>query len=132
MEEAMQATTESAVKPAQTAEQFVQKVRRATRRKFGADEKIRIILEGMKREVSTAEHCRRERIHPHIYYSWLKDFMEGGKGRLRKDGARDATVDDVSGLRRENERLKMIVADQVLEVTLLKKSLAGTDDGIGR
>jgi len=125
-------TTEKAVKPAETAEQFVQKVKRATRRKFGAEEKIRIILEGLKREVSASELCRRERIHPHIYYSWLKDFMEGGKSRLRKDGARDATVEDVVGLRRENERLKTIVADQVLEVTLLKKSLVGTDDGIER
>ncbi len=125
-------TTENAVKSAETAEQFVQKMKRATRRKFGAEEKIRIILEGLKREVSASELCRRERIHPHIYYSWLKDFMEGGKSRLRKDGARDATVEDVVGLRRENERLKMIVADQVLEVTLLKKSLVGTDDGIER
>jgi transposase len=128
----METTTETPARPAETAEQFVQKMKRATRRKFGAEEKIRIILEGLKREVSTSELCRRERIHPHIYYSWLKDFMEGGKARLRKDGVRDATVEDVAGLRRENDRLKTIVADQVLEVTLLKKSLAGTDDGIGR
>jgi transposase len=128
----MQGIAERAGKPSETADQFVQKVKRATRRKFGAEEKIRIILEGLKREVSTAELCRQERIHPHVYYSWLKDFMEGGKSRLRKDGARDATVEDVTGLRRENERLKTIVADQVLEVTLLKKSLAGTDVGIGR
>ena len=128
----MQTTIETAAKPAETADQFIQKVKRATRRYHGAEEKIRIILEGLKREASTAELCRLERIHPHIYYSWLKDFMEGGKARLRKDGARDATSDDVVGLRRENERLKMIVADQVLEVTLLKKSLVGTGDGIGR
>ena len=128
----MQTTVEAAAKSVETADQFIQKVRRATRRKFGADEKIRIILEGLKREVSTAELCRRERIHPHSYYSWLKDFMEGGKARLRKDGARDATSDDVSGLRRENERLKVIVADQMLETTLLKKSLSGTEDGIAR
>jgi transposase len=127
----MQATIETAAKPAETADQFIQKVRRATRRKYGADEKIRIILEGLKREVSTADLCRRERIHPHIYYSWLKDFMEGGKARLRKDGAREATAEDVGGLRRENDRLKTIVADLMLEVTLLKKSMTGTGDGIG-
>lgn len=126
----MQATIETTAKPAETADQFVQKVRRWTRRKYGADEKIRIILEGLKREASTAELCRQERIHPHIYYSWLKDFMEGGKARLRKDGAREATAEDVGGLRRENGRLKTIVADLLLEVTLLKKSLTGTGDGI--
>ena len=82
----MQATVEPAGKSVETADQFIQKVRRATRRKFGADEKIRIILEGLKREVTTAELCRRERIHPHIYYSWLKDFMEGGKAVCARTG----------------------------------------------
>lgn len=69
----MQATTETPARPAQTAEQFVKKVKRATRRKFGAEEKIRIIPEGLMREISTSELCRQKRIHPHIYYSWLKD-----------------------------------------------------------
>lgn len=109
----------------QTAEQFLKTVKRRTRRKFTAEEKIRILLEGMKREVSTAELCRVESIHPHVYYSWLKDFMEGGKGRLRGDSKRDATASEVSGLKRDNERLKIVLAEHMLENVLLKKSLSG-------
>lgn len=109
----------------ETGEQFLKKVQRRTRRKFTAEEKIRILLDGMKREVSTAELCRHEGIHPHVYYSWLKDFMEGGKARLRGDSKRQATESDVLGLRRENERVKLILADHMLENVLLKKSLSG-------
>jgi transposase-like protein len=66
-----------------------------------------------------------ESIHPHVYYSWLKDFMEGGKGRLRGDSKRDATASEVGGLKRENERLKIVLAEHMLENVLLKKSLSG-------
>ncbi|MBI2061911.1 MAG: transposase [Nitrospirae bacterium] len=117
----------------ESAHGLIQKVKRATRRRFGAEEKIRILLEGMKREVSTSELCRKEGIHPHAYYSWLKDFMEAGKSRLRGDLKRSATEGEVESLRRENERLKVILADPVLENTLLKKSLIGSEiDGLTR
>lgn len=112
----------------QTAEQFLKTVKRRTRRKFTAEEKIRILLEGMKREVSTAELCRVESIHPHVYYSWLKDFMEGGKSRLRGDSKRHATESEVGGLKRENERLKIVLAEHMLENVLLKKSLSGLEE----
>lgn len=112
----------------ETATQFIKKVKRNTRRKFTSEEKIRVILEGMKREVSTAELCRQESIHPHVYYSWLKDFMEAGKARLRGDSKRQATDSDVISLRRENERLKIILADHMLENVLLKKSLSGLQE----
>lgn len=117
----------------ETAHGFIQKVKRATRRRFTSEEKIRILLEGMKREVSTSELCRKEGIHPHAYYSWLKDFMEAGKARLRGDTKRSATEGEVDGLRRENERLKVLLAEEVLESRLLKKSLSGSEtDGILR
>ena len=105
----------------QTAEQFLKTVKRRTRRKFTAEEKIRILLEGMKREVSTAELCRTESIHRHAHDSWLKDFMEGGKGRLRGDSKRHATESEVGGLKRENERLKIVLAEHAQNV-LLKKA----------
>lgn len=120
----MEGTT-AATESTQTAEQFIKTVKRQTRRKFASEDKIRIILTGMKREVSTSELCRQESIHPHVYYSWLKDFMEGGKARLRGDAKRQATDAEVLALRRENERLKVVLADHMLENVLLKKSLSG-------
>lgn len=111
----------------ETADQFMQKVKRRTRRKFGAEEKIRIVLEGMKREVSIAELCRVEGIHPHMYYSWVKHFMEGGKGRLKGDSKRSATEDEVSDLKRQNSRLKTLLAENMLEAEIIKKSLIGED-----
>ena len=109
--------------PPKNAEHFIQDVRRKTRRRFTAEEKIRIVIEGLKREIPVSDLCRREGIPSAIYYTWLKDFMEAGKSRLRGDTTRSATSEDVDKLRRENDRLKTIVADQMLEVTLLKKSL---------
>jgi len=79
-------------------------------------------MEGIRAEVSIADLCRREGIHPTIYYKWLKDFMEAGKGRLRGDARREATSDEVTHLRGENERLKLLVADLNLENLTLKKS----------
>jgi len=109
--------------PPETAEKLIQQVRKKTRRRFTAEEKIRIVIEGMRREIPTTELCRREGISSVIYYSWLKDFMEAGKARLSGDTQREANRGEVKALKRENERLKLVVADQMLEITLFKKSL---------
>jgi transposase len=106
----------------ETARQLIRRAKRASRRKFPAEEKIRIVMEGIRAEVSVADLCRREGIHPTIYYKWLKDFMEAGKGRLRGDAKREATSHEVQDLRQENERLKLLVADLSLENLTLKKS----------
>jgi transposase len=102
--------------------QFVRQVRRATRRKFTPEEKVRVVLQGFRREVPVSELCRREGIKPNVYYAWLKDFMEAGKARLQADTLRDATRSEVDGFRRENEQLKQLVADLSLEVLVLKKT----------
>ena len=85
---------------AETARALIRKTKRATRRRFPTEEKIRIVIEGVRGEVSVAELCRREGIHPTIYYKWLKDFMEAGKARMRGDSLREATRDEVKALRR--------------------------------
>jgi len=112
----------SPARAGETARQLIRRAKRATRRKFPAEEKIRIVMEGVRAEVSIADLCRREGIHPTIYYKWLKDFMEAGKGRLRGDARREASSDEVTQLRSENERLKQLVADLSLENLALKKS----------
>ena len=106
----------------ETARQLIRRAKYASRRKFPAEEKIRIVMEGIRAEVSVADLCRREGIHPTIYYKWLKDFMEAGKGRLRGDAKREATSNEVQDLRQENERLKLLVADLSLANLTLKKS----------
>jgi transposase len=106
----------------ETARELIRKAKRATRRKFPAEEKIRIVMEGMRGEHSVAELCRREGIQPTVYYKWLKDFMEAGKSRLHGDTQREATSDEVKHLRKENERLKQLVGDLSLENMTLKKS----------
>jgi transposase len=116
------ATLTKAVPP-QSAEKFIHDVRRKTRRKFTAEEKIRIVLEGMKREMTVTELCRREGMPTAVYYGWVKDFMEAGKARLKRDQMRDASKGEVSQLRRELEQLKLLVADKELAIQLLKKSL---------
>ena len=113
-----------------SAEAVLKDIRRATRCQFGAEEKIRIVLEGLRGEDSIAELCRREGIPPNVYYRWSKDFLEAGKKRLAGDTAREATSDDVKGLRREAAALKEVVADLTLENRLLKKSMIGDgEDG---
>ena len=97
------------------ARSFVRRVRTATRRKCTPEEKIRIVLEGFRREVTVSDLCRREGIRPHSYYSWTKEFMEAGKERLARDGVRDATHQEVRQLKRENGELKQLVADLSLE-----------------
>jgi transposase len=107
------------------AEQVIKNIRRATRRQFSAEEKIRIVLEGLRGEESIAELCRREGIVQNLYYRWSKDFLEAGKKRLAGDTARAATSDEVKGLRREASALKEVVAELTLENRLLKKSTIG-------
>jgi transposase len=94
-----------------------------TRRKFPAEKKIRIVLDGIRGELAVSELCRREGIHPTIYYKWLKDFMEAGKGRLRGDTKREATTEEVRQVGEENARLKQLVAELSLANLTLKKSL---------
>ena len=112
------------------AEQVVSDIRRATRRQFSAEEKIRIVLQGLRGEDSIAELCRREGISQNLYYRWSKEFLEAGKKRLAGDTAREATSDEVRTLRREAGTLKEVVADLTLENRLLKKSMIGAgEDG---
>ena len=124
----MDSTTKTAVQdPPETASQLIRQVRKYTHHKIAAEDKIRIILEGLKREVSVADLCRKEKIHPAIYYNWLKDFMEAGKKRLQGDSRRHANEDEVNELKKENEQLKVMIADTMLENRLFKKSLIGSE-----
>jgi len=102
--------------------QFIQDIKRIARRKFTPEEKIRIVLEGFRRDTPIRDLCRREGIHPGTYYAWLKDFMEAGKERLVRDNIRDATRAEVQDLKRENARLKQLVAELSLQVHVLKKT----------
>ena len=101
---------------------FVRQVRVAARRKYTSEEKIRIVLEGFRREVTVNDLCRREGIKPSAYYAWTKEFMEAGKERLSRDAARDATRQEVEALKRENADLKHLVAEVSLEAYRLKKT----------
>ena len=108
-------------------ENIVREIKRKTRRQFNAEEKIRIILEGLKGEDSVAEICRKENIHPTQYYKWSKEFLEAGKKRLNGDIQREATSPDVKELRDENNDLKQVVAELTLKNRMLKKSLKGLE-----
>jgi len=108
-------------------ESVVRQIKRNTRRKITAEEKIRIVLEGLKGEESIAEICRREGIAPSMYYKWSKGFLEAGKRQLNGDTKREATSDDVAQLRQENEQLKQLVAELSLSNRILKKSLSGLE-----
>jgi transposase len=101
---------------------FIRQVRVAARRKYTPEEKIRIVLEGFRREVSVNDLCRREGIKPSAYYAWTKEFMEAGKERLARDATRDATRLEVDTLRRDNAELKQLVAEVTLEAYRLKKT----------
>jgi len=114
----------------QSAERVVKEIRRVTRRQFSAEEKIRIVLAGLRGEDSIAELCRREGIVQNLYYRWSKEFLEAGKKRLAGDTARAATSDEVKELRQEASALKEVVAELMLENRLLKKSTIGAgEDG---
>ena len=101
---------------------FMQQVRVAARRKYTSEEKVRIVLEGFRREVAVRDLCRREGVKPGAYYAWTKDFMEAGKERLTRDAVRDATRQEIAQIKRENAELKHLVADLSLEVYRLKKT----------
>ena len=114
-----------------SVEKTVRDIRRVTRRQYSAEEKIRIVLEGLRGEDSIAELCRREGINTNIYYRWSKEFLEAGKKRLAGDTAREATSDEVKNLRGETRALKETVAELLMENRLLKKSMIGDgEDGI--
>ena len=106
----------------------VREIRRKTRRRFSAEEKIRIVLDGLKGEESIAELCRREGISPNLYYNWSKEFLEAGKRRLLGDTKREASSGEVVSLRQENRDLRHLVADLSLRNQVLKKRSAGLDD----
>ena len=109
-----------------SAEKTVRDIRRATRRKFSAEEKIRIVLEGLRGEDTIAELCRKEGIAQNLYYRWSKEFLEAGKKRLTGDVAREASLDEVKDLRAEARQLKEALAEITVENRLLKKSVIGS------
>ena len=121
-QESPQTAATGVSRSAETARSLIRKAKQATRRRFSSEDKIRILLEGVRGEIAVAELCRREGIHPTVYYKWLKDFMEAGKARMRGDALRQANSDEVQDLRQENERLKQLVADLSLANMILKKS----------
>jgi transposase len=114
--------------PNAPAEALVRDIRRATRKHYSAEEKIRIVVAGLRGEDSIAELCRREGISQNLYYRWSKEFLEAGKKRLAGDTAREATSDEVKSLRREAVALKEVVAELTLENRLLKKSMTGAGE----
>jgi transposase len=111
--------------PKAPAERVLKDIRRAARKHYSAEDKIRIVLDGLRGEDSIAELCRREGIAQSMYYGWSKEFLEAGKRRLAGDTARAATTDEVKDLRQETTALKEVVAEQALEIRLLKKSMIG-------
>jgi transposase len=112
-------------------ESVVREIKRKTRRRFSSEEKIRIVLEGLRGEESIAELCRREGISPNLYYNWSKEFLEAGKRRLKGNTKREATSGEVLELRGENTQLKQVVADLLLEIRKLKKISELQDGGRG-
>jgi len=111
---------------------FIREVRRATRRKYTPEEKVRIVLEGFRRDSTVRELCRREGVKPGAFYAWTKEFMEAGKERLARDTVRDATREEIERLKRENRDVKELVAELYLEVHRLKKTAIppfGGDNG---
>ena len=114
-------------KTSKSSESVVREIKRKTRRKFNSEERIRIILEGLKGEDSIAAICRREGIAPSLYYKWSKMFLQAGKRRLNGDTLREANSDEVGELRKENDQLKQLVAELSLKNRVLKKSLNGLE-----
>jgi transposase len=109
------------------SETIVRDIKRNTRKKYSAEEKIAIVLDGLRGEDSIAAICRREGINPNLYYRWSKEFLEAGKKRLLGDTCREATSGEVTDLRKENEQLKQLVAELSLKNRVLKKSLRGVE-----
>jgi transposase len=107
----------------EAAEKTVRDIRRATRRQYSAEEKVRIVIAGLRGEDSIAELCRKEGINQNLYYRWSKDFLEAGKKRLAGDTAREATSDEVKAIQAQARQLKELLAEVLLENRLLKKSV---------
>lgn len=122
MSQKIEDKTDAAEARTQQTKGFMQQVRVASRRKYTPEEKVRIVLEGFRREVAVNELCRREGIKPGAYYAWTKDFMEAGKERLTRNTVRDATRQEIDELKRDNSDLKHMVADLSLEAYRLKKT----------
>ncbi len=123
---------EAAEKRTEQTKSFVRRVRAASRRKYTPEEKIRIVLEGFRREVTVNDLCRREGIKPHSYYAWTKEFMEAGKEKLTRDNVRDATRQEIQALKRENGELGQLIAELSLAVYRLKKTaIPMLLDGVG-
>ena len=126
---------QAAETPTQETKTFIRQVRAATRRKYAPEDKIRIVLEGFRREVTVSDLCRREGIKPGVFYAWtkefkeFKEFMEAGKERLTRDTVRDATRQEIEHLKRENQDLKQLVADLSLAVRRFKKTAIPAFDG---
>jgi transposase len=112
-------------------ELIVREIKRRTRKKYSSEEKIRIVLEGLRGEASISEICRKEGINPNVYYKWSKDFLEAGKKRLDGDTEREATSTEVIDLKKENDQLKALVAELSLKNRVLKKSLSGVESVLG-
>ena len=110
------------VSPGSTV-RLINQIKRKNKKRLSAEDKIRIVLEGFRKELSVTDLCRREGIHVSLYYGWLKDFMEAGKSRLKGDSIRNANENEVKQLQSENNRLKTLAGEQALELCLLKKSL---------
>ena len=118
--------------PTQETKTFIRQVRSATRRKYAPEDKIRIVLEGFRREVTVGDLCRREGIKPGVFYAWTKEFMEAGKERLTPDMARDATRQEIHALKREYGELNQLVAELSLEAYRLNKTaMPMMEDGAG-
>ena len=115
------------MKEKKSAESVIKDIRRKTRKKYSAEEKIRIVLEGLRGEDSISEICRREGIANNLYYRWSKDFLEAGKKRLAGDTVREANTKEVSSIRCENDQLKQLAAELMLKNRILKKSLGDMD-----
>ena len=110
-----------------TTGSVVREIRRRTRKQYSSEEKIRIVLDGLRGEESISAICRKEGINPNLYYRWSKDFLEAGKTRLLGDTVREANSGEVSNLRVENDQLKQLVAELSLKKRCLKKSLSGLE-----
>jgi transposase len=113
--------------PATTPESVVREIKRRTRKKYNSEEKIRIVLEGLRGESTIADLCRKEGIIPNVYYKWSKEFLEAGKQRLQGDTIREASSSEVGDLKKENDQLKQLVAELSLKNRVLKKSLSGVE-----
>ena len=124
MSQSQESKADAAQQRSEETRSFVRTVKAATRRRYTPEEKILVVLEGFRREVTVNDLCRREGIKPHSYHAWTKEFMEAGKERLTRETVRDATGQEIQQLRRDNDDLKELVADLSLEVYRIKKRLS--------